>query len=44
MDQDKNLLSFMMIMLKLDLKLCAEQDREQDLKYLLLNKYFKEYQ
>ena len=48
MTRDKKLLIYLMIMQKLDLKLFTNQNKmklkEQDLKYLHLNKYFKDYQ
>ena len=42
MNQEKKLSNCIMIMLKLDLKPCAKQNREQDLIYELLNKCFKD--
>ena len=42
MNQEKKLSNCTMIMLKLDLKPCAKQNREQDLIYELLNKCFKD--
>ena len=40
--QAKKLSNYIIIMLRLYLKLCIKQNREQDLKYSLLNKCFKD--
>ena len=42
--QKTKLSNYIMIMLKLYLKLCIKQNREQELKYQLINKFFKDYQ
>ena len=42
--QEKNLLNYIMIILKLYLKLSKKQNKEQDLSYKLLNKCSKYYQ
>ena len=43
-NQEKLLLSFMMVILQLCLNHSTNQLKEQDLKYQLLNEWFKDYQ